>query len=326
MRAQYLLLIMLLAVGLPAVSLSANEQETSVCDGPTGSPPPPIVLEDDSDYANDDEVLQRRILRYLNTTGSIDGLRNAIEISAVNGYPFIHTNVISADFTGDSIKDVLVHITFSWGTSFDEFLSLFTCTDNAYQHLDTLQNSYWGSGDEDSPPTIILMAIDLNNNQWRDLLVQKTTIEGQKYHDLFSIYEWDDSMIATIFEIGPYYGAFHDIEVRNRDEDVTTLELNIGYYYSYQQETATAFVELTFTRPIDMLYAWDGETFAFECRHFSDEPGQRFAVLHSAETLRACGFYDQAATYYRRLWDDVEVLPWQNAAWLDYPESLPIED
>jgi hypothetical protein len=62
-----------------------------------------------------------------------------------------------------------------------------------------------------------------------------------------------------------------------------------------------------------MTYYWDGDSFALSCEYFSDAPKQRLAILHSAETLRACAYYEQAANYYKQLWNkwDDSILSWR---------------
>jgi hypothetical protein len=92
----------------------------------------------------------------------------------------------------------------------------------------------------------------------------------------------------------------------------------VDYFYAYEEETASAFIEYNFVRPIAMIYGWNGSEYSLICQRFTDRPALRLTLLHSAETLRACGFYDQAAVYYQQLLDDASL-----EAWPDYVNSVP---
>lgn len=92
----------------------------------------------------------------------------------------------------------------------------------------------------------------------------------------------------------------------------------VEYFYAYEEETASAFIEYSFVRPITMLYGWNGSEYNLICQHFTDDPALRWTLLHSAETVRACGFYDQAAVHYQQLLGDASL-----EAWPDYVNSVP---
>jgi hypothetical protein len=99
--------------------------------------------------------------------------------------------------------------------------------------------------------------------------------------------------------------------------------MDIGYFYAYEQETAQAFIEYSFVRPIRMIYQWDGTDYNLTCQYFTDMPTMRLTNLHSAETLRACGYDDRAIPYYQQILDDDRIIqPWEYEPWLIYPESL----
>ncbi len=71
-----------------------------------------------------------------------------------------------------------------------------------------------------------------------------------------------------------------------------------------------------------MLYRWNGGEFGLLCQHFSDDPVTRLEVLQSAETLRGCGFYQQAMQYYTMLWQNKAVEAWDDLPSIIYPESM----
>lgn len=297
-----------------------------VCPQATGNPAPALVFEQREGNTSDPFSLQ--ILNYLNITGTSAGLQEAIDASVTEDFPTVSfsSQVLEADFTGDNITDLLVNVTAGYGAGFNTTFSLFSCSGDHFVYLDNWYSGGWGDG-----PVDIDFAVDINNNQRRDLAFRITTVEGQKLHESLYILEWDGSEFAPIFQLGPSYGSYRDITIFNLDDDPATMELNIGYFYAYEEETATAFIEYINIRPTASLYQWNGEDFDFLCRYFDDNPNMPLLILHSAETLRACGFYDRAELYYEQLWNtrSYDMRSWDDDEFytyisptMNYPESV----
>lgn len=319
-------LLTLISLFLVNPTIFADEELT--CPQATGNSAPQLIFNDNNDDESSTEYFPNQILGYLNTTGSSVDLQEAIANSVNENSPllWLKSSILEADFTGDMIPDILVEYTVSYGGGFNTTFSLYSCNEGEFVHLDDWFTDGWMNGEDESPISIAY-AVDLNNNQIRDIVIRIDTIEGMKYHEKIHILEWNGTELISIFNLGPSYGSYRDISIINLDDTPATLELNIGYFYAYEQETAMAFIEYSYTRPIAMLYQWDG-TFDFMCEYFDDEPKLNFPILHKAETLRACGFYDQAEIYYRQLWNH-QINTWEtNGFFWDfspdftYPENV----
>jgi hypothetical protein len=305
---------MRLLLGLFALLVvsGTSAPSTAPCGVPSGAALPEIVFPYEGDEA---EYFSTRIMDYLNARGSTEGLEAALESSATDDIPSIAATTLTAELTGDATADVFVMVDWSWGSGFGLLLNLYTCAENRFVHLDTTRYETVSPTSSDAGAPTLVLAADLNANDIPDILIRKPTVEGMKGHDTLAIYEWDGQTLTRTTSIGPNYGSYRHVRFESLDADPSTLEINVGYFYAYEQETAMAFIEYNITRPINMLYRWNGRGWQQICRHFDDEPTLRYQVLHSAETLRACGFYDKAAVFYEQLWLDRDLEGWSGSSW-----------
>ena len=316
MRSRFVLVTLL---WLQVSAVAARQSE--LCSDSVGNPAPPIVY-----YVDEHQVRYAdQIAAYLDATGTTEDLEQAIETSNTEELPSVHAEVVSADFTGDHITDVFVLIDLSWGGGYEMFLSLYTCADDGYTHLDSIEFDTGNLSSSDADDGTIVLTADLNGNDTRDIVLRKSTVEGMKVHETISIYEWNNAAMVRTFQLGPNYGKFTHLSLSNWDEDPTTLEMTIGYFFAYEQETALSFGEYNLVRPIEILYAWDGAEYSFVCQHFDDSPSIRFQVLHSAETLISCGLYEEAQVYYQQLWNNGDVGVGRRD-WIQYPTGLTEEE
>ncbi|MFN8531265.1 MAG: hypothetical protein U0670_21900 [Anaerolineae bacterium] len=179
-------------------------------------------------------------------------------------------------------------------------------------------------GTIDTAP-VIVYAVDLNGNGVRDLLLNQSIINGQKSATLLNVYEWDGTALTSIWEQDSGYGRYSYLRLFNGDSNPLTMELAVGSHYSYEQETAAATIEYSFTRPIEMRFAWNNNTYALTCQHFTDQPNQRLTILHSAETYLSCGMMREAIADYTRLSNDQGIVGWEYYPLSAYPENLTYE-
>ncbi len=297
------------------------------CVEPTDFPAPVIVFDRPEGRTDDVKILDDQIVTYLNFTHSTRGLEDALAPSGT----LMFAQVIESDITNDGFEDVLVNVTVNYGATFTTYIGLFTCQDAHFSHLDTFTTGGWSGADQESPAHL-LYVVDIGNNQRPEIVLELDTIEGQKYHETLEMLEWNGEKLAVTFTIGPYYGAFSDVRLLNLDENLTTLELIVGYTYAYEEETASAFIEYSHVRPIDMVYTWEGTPpkLTLQCRYFTDEPTSLFDTLHSAEAYYACGHFNEAKTYYGNLYNSERLTAWAEGnwqtPWLIYAESIADKD
>lgn len=307
---------LILVIGLMIGPVAARQ---NVICGESSGNPFDIPFVEQNDPEQNAEQFNTQIMAYLNTTGSSEGLQAAIEAPAGVDAPAIAAEVIKADFTADNRPDVLVNITTSYGATFGQYLSLFTCSANEYILLDTVLSGDW-DGSADGRPTTVLFTTDMNNNQRREVVIRSQVIMGTKGGERIDILEWDGDSLIVVTALGPDLGAFNNPRLANFDDDPATLELILGNHYGYGEEIANAVIEISHWRAIDEVYSWDGKTYVQVCRYFTDMPLTYFEILHNAETLRACWDYDAALTYYEWLWNgssgDTDLAAWTDIDWL----------
>jgi hypothetical protein len=303
------------------VAVPASAQNAPTCGSPTGKPAPAFTFHKQNDSDADAKQFSDQIVQYLNTTGSIDGLQAALVAIHAENEPVFKAQVIESDMTGDNVPDILTNVTVSYGATYGEYLSLFTCSDNGYSLLDTILGGGWELGGNSIQASVIYV-VDMNNDQRREIVLDYQTLVGSKGGEGLTIYEWDGSKLAALFALEPEYGTFSGVNLTNHDSNPATLELAIGQSYAYGGNVATSVGEILDWRPVDTLYQWDGTTFTLTCTYFTDEPTQLYRVLQSAETRRACGDYDAAITYYDKLWNYDELQTWDYQGWLIIPDSV----
>lgn len=311
------MMILLLVFLIPQPS---NAQESSACHEPTGTAPPAFEYEFES---SEDlgEIFSPQIVDYLHTTGSTEGMVEAIGELSDEDQPLIDAQVFEADLTGDGEVNVLVSVNVTWGAGYNNVLAVFGCVDNAYQTLSTLTSGdFFDIGG--APPTTIVSVADMNGNH-RPEIAQRRGLVQQKYLEAVNIYEWNERELVEVFTTGFSLGYFDSVAVVDNDNDSETLELVIGDRWGYGQATAYAVIEIVRWRPIQVEYGWDGETYDLTCQFFTDDPTTRFETMHSAETHRACGHYDEAMERYQELLNNPDLAAWASAFAL---EPLEIED
>lgn len=171
-------------------------------------------------------------------------------------------------------------------------------------------------------PGKILMVVDSNNNGYREIMLRMAVVDGQKYAEILSLYEWHGTALENVFTFGPDLGSFSGIRRANLDDDPVHLELLIGDRYGYGEETALAVIEISHIRPMDLVFGWQRDTLELICRYFTDDPTTIYETLHSAETYRACGFIERARGYYEILAGYMyDLQPWEDP-WIVFPEDI----
>lgn len=325
-RWMMVLILLLLVVPVQAQS------DSSTCGSGSGQPAPVLTASEEADPTHFAEHFNTSILDYLNTTGSSDGLEAALIATtgqAANTVPATYAQVLQSDITGDSSDDVLVNLAINYGAGFNSVLSLFGYVDATYTLLGSVSGSDWTASSTESP-TRVLYAVDINNNQRREIFLKTEYLLGQKYGEGLTIYEWDGSVLKSMFSYGPDLGGLSHIRLEDKDSDPATLEFTIGDVYGYGESVAMAVIEITHWRPIDVEFQWDGNAYQHDCIIFSDQPGTLYEMLHSAEALARCGRYDEAVADYQLLiegdllaWAEIDDgPPWSALPFLIYPETV----
>ncbi len=298
-RALLCLFLFMMAAG-PALS-----QNRSACPQPTGDTPAPLVYRTlGDDFA---AAISARMLDYLNTSGTAAGLLDWLQPDAAG----IDAEVLTADVTGDGAEDLLVNVSLTPGPYFTGVIALYGCASQRYVLLGQVETGDFFDSAY-TPPVSIVSLRDMNHDG-RTEIVTRQGMVTQKYQEAVRIYEWNGEMLAPVFDSGYSLGAYDDIRVEEADSDPTTLELIVDDRWAYGQGVATAVIELTRWRPIEVVYAWDGTGYTAICRHFTDDPTTLFETLHSAETYRACGNLDQAQRFYQRMVVDPTLQTWAMA-------------
>jgi hypothetical protein len=317
MSRKIILLFTLLMLASPAAA-----QQAFSCDKPTGNAPPAITFNGSPSAAQDAQQFEDDILNYLTITNSVDGLETALSASMPKGYfSGITAQVIQADITGDKRSDVLTDVNVDFGPSYEQFLNLFTCTDTGYILLDALTNTELADSGE-QPPTAVLKVTDINDNQHPDIILYTTQSNGMLPAISIEIYEWDGKKLAQTFVAGPDLALTPQVRLVARDDNPALPELVLENHYGYGQSVESSTGEIPKWRPIDEVYRWNGTSYDFLCRYFSDQPTTLFETLHSAEVYRACRDYDSALDDYQQIWNNDQLTPWDEDVNIVVPDSV----
>jgi tetratricopeptide (TPR) repeat protein len=314
--------IVLLFVLLLIFASRVIAQQPFACDKPTGSAPPAIIFHGSPTTAQDAKQFEDDILHYLTITNSVDGLETALSASMPKGdFSGITAQVIQVDITGDKRSDVLTDVNVDFGPFYEQFLNLITCTDTGYKLLDALTNTELADSGE-QPPTAILNVTDINNNHLPDIILYTTHSNGMLPAISIEIYEWDGKKLAQTFVAGPDLALAPQVGLVARDDNPALPELVLENHYGYGQSVESSIGEIPRWRPIDEVYRWNGTSYDFLCRYFSDQPATFFEALHSAEAFRECGDYDSALADYQQLWDGDQLTPWDEGVNIVVPDSV----
>lgn len=297
------------------------------CSGDTSLNPTPISLATTGDYEElDVQVLHQEVIQNMNATGSTELVAELFNELDTSEMPLIHAQAVAADVTGDGQTELLTSIGWSWGATFESYISLYGCGDG-YQLLAHDVFGDWGSG-----PTEIAYVHDINSNHRREILMRYDTLDGQKGAETIRVLEWDGSGLNEVLYLGNTYGGYRDITLSNGDDNPATVELIIGYFYDYAQETAQGFVEYgALQRPVEIVYRWDGTAYTEQCTYFADRPTHLFMALHSAEVFRRCGYFDRAENMYQQIYSGSDLVgkgiffepltPWGGLPYIVYPDD-----
>ncbi|MCI0713256.1 MAG: hypothetical protein L0154_24075 [Chloroflexi bacterium] len=297
------------------------------CSGDASINPTPISLATTGDYEElDVAVLHQELIQNLNATGSPEVVAELFNELDTSEMPLIHAQATVADITGDGQTDLLTSIGWSWGATFESYISLYGCEDS-YELLAHDEFGDWGSG-----PTEIAYVHDINANGEREILMRYDTLDGQKSAETIRLLEWGGSGLSEVLYLGNTYGGYGEITLSNADDNPATLELVIGYFYDYAQEMAQGFVEYgALNRPVKIVYGWDGIAYTEQCTYFSDNPTHLFMALHSAEVFRHCGYFDSAEDLYQQIYSGTNLvgdgvffeplMPWGGSPYIVYPDD-----
>jgi hypothetical protein len=257
------------------------------------------------------EKWNQQVLDFLNTTGSTAGLIEAIQATQplADQQPTITAEIFEADMNGDGSPDQLVNINLAWGAGYNRVLSVYGCSSSHYALLSTLTGGDFFDRRAERPPTQIASVVDMNTDGSAEIISREITVT-QKFHEAARIYSMVDGRLIQVFDSGYSLGFLGNIEIRNADNNLQTLGLLLNDSYAYGQGVALGVIELIRWRPIQTVYAWDGQTFTANCRYFTDNPTTLFETLHSAEAYRACGNFNAALAAYQRLIHDSTLLTW----------------
>lgn len=322
-----LLLVVVMLGGIVPVDAAQDG-----CSGDTSINPTPISLATTGDYEElDVEVLHQEVIQNLNASGSPEVVAKMVNELDTSDMPLVHAQAIAADVTGDGQTDLLTSIGWSWGATFASYLSLYGCGDG-YELLAHDEFGDWGSG-----PTEIAFVHDVNANGQREILMRYDTLDGQKFAETIRVLEWDGSGVSEVLYLGNTYGGYGNITLNNADDNPATLELIIGYFYDYAQETARGKVEYgALQRPVDIVYGWDGAAYTEQCTYFADSPSHLFMALHSAEVFRRCGYFDHAENVYQQIYSGTgldgdgvffePLMPWGGSPYIAYPDGMSNEE
>ncbi len=299
------------------------------CGQGAGQPAPTISYQpgDDADLTLGIKQFEGKILDYLNAAGT-DGLQTALNAAGLNGlpdpegsyFPRTTSDVIEAEFTDDNSPDVLINLTINDPTRYAELLILNTCTNTGYKQLDAILNN--AQGDFDMPATAVQYALDINNNQRRDIILTREWPSGMTYSRSLDIYEWDGNKLAQTYSIGPDLGLSPHPLLENRDDDLATLELVVGNTYGYGQSVLNSVNEIPFRRPVEELYHWNGTTYNLVCKRFTDSPDLLVMAVHTAEVALKCGDFTSASQTYLAIWSTNDWQPWGQTASVVIPSNV----
>lgn len=303
------ILLSLVMLFNPIVGVATAYSSAAICPQPDGKPPAITYTPDSQDDIKADFAPQ--ILHYLNTTGSAEGLQDALAASNPNQeQPLVQPMVVVSDVTADGTDDVVVDLNLSYGSSYQSLLAVFGCQNGDYVLLDSLVQGDF-SDIQLAPSTQIVAVIDMNGDGPQEIITRNYSVSQKVFETVF-VYSWKDDKLQQIFSSGYQLGGFGDIEIKNVTGDSRQLELLMGAEYGYGQATAAATIEIFVWRPVNLVYQWDdaGTTLSLFCQYFTDEPTKRYQVLHSAELYASCGMYPQALADYERLIQDDSLEGW----------------
>lgn len=325
MRYQVLFAAFFLLLTVPVQA----QQPGFVCGQGAGQPAPTINYQpgDDADLTLGVEQFEEKILDYLNATGT-NGLQTALNISGLNGspdpggtyFPRVTSEVVESEFTDDNTPDVLINLTVHEPTRYAEALILYTCTDTGYKQLDAVLNN--AQGDFEAPVTAVQYALDINNNQRRDIILTRQWPSGMTYSHSIDLYEWDGNKLVQTYSIGPEFWLTDHPLLENRDADLATLELVVGNTYGYGQSVLNSINEIPFRRPVEELYRWDGATYNLVCKRFTDNPDSLVMAVHTAEVALKCGDLTTAGQTYLGIWSTDDWQTWSQTSSVVIPPDV----
>jgi len=252
------------------------------------------------------------IVAYLNTTGSVDGLKAALETLNF----FFRNKVSTVDVTGDGVPEVLLDLTFK--PFYGSVLLVLGCRNGAYV---TLLNMPTGDQSKDMELdgthnfSGIRFVQDLNGNGVRDIVFDEiNNLGAHGYGSLdYQILEWNGSTLVDLADqnqIGSSAITQSDASSAStlRDHGNGTQELVLpavpGKYSYYGGSDAE--------RTREYIYAWNGAHFTQYCWRYTEPPKYIADAAMDGDNESSCRHFDAAQRAYQSLIYDTVLLPWNN--------------
>ncbi len=271
-----------------------------------------ITMPADAFFDKQNNFVPDPIVTYLNTTGSAEGLKAALETLNF----FFRNKVSTVDVTGDGVPEVLLDLTFK--PFYGSVLLVFGCRDGAYV---TLWNMLTGDQSKDMELdghhdfSGIRFVQDLNGDGIRDIVFDEiNNLGAHGYGSLdYQILEWNGSTFVDLAEQNQDgSSAITQFDASSastlHDHGNGTQELVLpavpGKYSYYGGSDAE--------RTRETIYAWNGVHFTQYCWRYTEPPKYIADAAMDGDNESSCRHFDAALHAYQSLIYDTALLPWNN--------------
>ena len=330
--------------GYPTPSLTAaRPPENSPTLGPliTRTPSPPETCPERRDGvsiepSNDLEVLESRILEFLNSGGAPDQL--AVQLST--SYLVVEDH--SADVTGDRVQDVVLEVSATRpGRGWVTAVAILVCHDAVFQSLAYQAPEIVVGTIKDD--VALQGVLDMNGNGVRDIMYSRgfydrysaTTFfvlewDGQGFQQLVWTEERPGALMLALAYVGYQQGRgpTPQPEAMFPDTDGNgTREIVLAGGLPREDEP----IPMGHARLRTDTWSWNGHAFTLRSSEF-EPPIYRFQAARDGDAATLRGDYGKALDFYQQAVFDEELLGWNPEVmyvpedeWYTTPLPIPEE-